>query len=140
VYRSVEKYSPGTTNTLVMGPCFHGGWSRGDGDHLGSVEFFQKTSEFYRKNIELPFLNRYLKGQTKADPLPKAYVFETGSNRWPTDAVGSPVTIETPWLRTGQDANEDKLREQMASRAADFIVKLFRKYSTEYDEAEQAVQ
>jgi hypothetical protein len=65
---------------------------------------------------------------------------ETGSNRWPTDAVGSPVTIETPWLRTGQDANEDKLREQMASRAADFIVKLFRKYSTEYDEAEQAVQ
>ena len=82
VYRSVEKNNPNATNTLVMGPWFHGGWSRGDGDHLGSVEFFQKTSEFYRQNLELPFLKRHLKGDAKGEPLPKAYVFETGTNVW----------------------------------------------------------
>jgi putative CocE/NonD family hydrolase len=81
VFRSVEKYSPDTTNMLVMGPWFHGGWSRGDGDHLGSVNFFQKTSEFYRQNIELPFLNHYLK-RTSTTRLPKAYVFETGTDQW----------------------------------------------------------
>ena len=26
VYKSIEKQSPGSNNTLVMGPWFHGGW------------------------------------------------------------------------------------------------------------------
>jgi hypothetical protein len=65
---------------------------------------------------------------------------ETGDNRWPLDAVGSPVTLETPWLRMAEGVNESTLREQMATRAADYIVKLFRKYSTEDDISEQAVQ
>jgi putative CocE/NonD family hydrolase len=81
VFRSVEKNDPGARNMLVMGPWFHGGWSRGDGDHLGNVNFFSKTSEFYRQNIELPFLRRFLKGDTKFD-MPKAYVFETGTDQW----------------------------------------------------------
>ena len=36
-YKSVEKQSPGAYNMLVMGPWFHGGWSRCDGDALGNV-------------------------------------------------------------------------------------------------------
>jgi len=79
-FRAVEKNNPGTFNTLVMGPWPHGGWSRGDGDHLGNVSFHGKPSEFYRDNIELPFLKRFLKDE-KAD-LPKAYVFETGTDQW----------------------------------------------------------
>jgi uncharacterized protein len=35
-YRSIERNSPGAFNVLVMGPWFHGGWGRGDGDKLGS--------------------------------------------------------------------------------------------------------
>jgi putative CocE/NonD family hydrolase len=81
VFRSVEKLDPNTPNMLVMGPWFHGGWSRGDGDRLGHVNFFSKTSEFYRQNIELPFLKHFLKDDTKFD-MPKAYVFETGTNQW----------------------------------------------------------
>jgi uncharacterized protein len=82
VFRAVEKLNPGIgNNMLVMGPWFHGGWSRGDGDHLGSVNFNAKTSEFYRTNIELPFLNHFLKGATNYH-LPKAYVFETGTAQW----------------------------------------------------------
>ncbi len=81
VYKSIEKQSPGSNNTLVMGPWFHGGWARGDGQSLGNVQFGAKTSEFYRDEIEFPFFNHWLKGQ--GDPkLPEAYVFETGRNVW----------------------------------------------------------
>jgi uncharacterized protein len=82
-YRSIEKQSPGAYNILVMGPWFHGGWSRGDGALLGDVRFGSKTSEFYRENIELPFFNYYLKDKGELK-LPEAYVFETGSNKWKT--------------------------------------------------------
>ena len=82
-YKSVEQQSPGAYNILVMGPWFHGGWSRGDGEGLGDVRFGSKTSVFYRENIELPFFNYYLKDKGKPE-LPEAYVFETGSNKWKT--------------------------------------------------------
>jgi putative CocE/NonD family hydrolase len=80
-YRNVEKQSPGGTNTIVMGPWYHGGWSRSEGDHLGNVPFDSPTAEYYRESIELPFFRRYLKGS--ADPAPaEAQVFETGRNQW----------------------------------------------------------
>ena len=80
VYRNVEKTSQ-TQNILVMGPWRHGGWSRDTGDKLGDVSFNSKTSEYYRKNIELKFFEFHLrsKGENK---LPEAYVFETGTNVW----------------------------------------------------------
>jgi len=81
VYRSIETSTPGANNTLVMGPWFHGGWSRSDGDHLGHVNFGSKTSVFYREKIELPFFKHWLKGD-KDPKLPEAYVFETGTNQW----------------------------------------------------------
>jgi hypothetical protein len=80
-YRKVEAHSPGGTNTLVMGPWLHGGWSRGDGESLGHVPFNAKTSAFYREQIELPFFEYHLKG--KGEPKhPEAWVFETGTNLW----------------------------------------------------------
>ena len=81
VSREVERNSPGTSNTLVMGPWSHGEWGGGSGDHLGNVNFGAKTAEFYRDEIELPFLKRYLKDDPKFEP-PRAYVFETGTNQW----------------------------------------------------------
>jgi len=96
-YKSVEKQSPGSYNILVMGPWFHGGWSRGDGEGLGDVRFGSKTSVFYRENIELPFFNYYLKdkGQLK---LPEAYVFETGSNKWKTYDTWPPANAHAQAL------------------------------------------
>lgn len=81
IYRAVEQNNPGITNLLVMGPWYHGGWHRSDGDHLGPVSFHAPTSEFYQKQIELPFFNHFLKNET-ALTLPKAYVFESGAAQW----------------------------------------------------------
>jgi putative CocE/NonD family hydrolase len=80
-YKAIEKNNPGAYNILVMGPWFHGGWSRGDGDRLGDISFGSKTSPFYQEAIELAFFNHFLKD--KGDlKLPEAYLFETGSNEW----------------------------------------------------------
>lgn len=80
-FHAIDRMSPGATNTLVVGPWTHGGWSLWDGDHLGDAEFGEKTGVFFRQEIQFPFFEKYLKGKEEA-PLPKAYVFETGSNVW----------------------------------------------------------
>ncbi len=82
-YRKIEAGSPGISNTLVMGPWYHGQWggNRNTGESLGSVQFDAKTSDFYRESIEFPFFEHHLKGAP--DPkLPEAFVFETGVNQW----------------------------------------------------------
>lgn len=80
-YHAIEKMNPGITNTVVIGPWVHGGWASQTGDHLGDVQFGAKTAEFFRKNIQFPFFEYYLKGKGSSK-LPEAYVFETGTNVW----------------------------------------------------------
>ena len=92
VYKAIEKQNPGADNRLVMGPWFHGGWSRGKGDHLGFVEFDSKTSEFFRENIEFPFFEHYLKSKGD-EKLPEAYVFETGTNIWHKEDAWPPKAV-----------------------------------------------
>lgn len=79
-YNAIEKSNPGTPNTIVLGPWVHGGWARNNGDKLGDVTFDSNTSEYFRKEIQLPFFEYYLKG--KGSEMPEAYVFETGTNVW----------------------------------------------------------
>ena len=81
-YEAIEKQNlPTLSNRIVMGPWVHGGWARTAGDRLGNVTFGQPTSDWYQKNVELPFFEFYLKGKGEMD-LPEALVFETGSNKW----------------------------------------------------------
>ncbi len=90
LFRAIEKDGPKAANTLVMGPWCHGCWAHfpGDGLTLGDLNFGSKTAEFFREQIELPFFVQNLKGQgdgLKAPPdneIPKAWVFETGTNQW----------------------------------------------------------
>jgi putative CocE/NonD family hydrolase len=82
LFKHIEAQSPNTVNSLVFGPWVHGGWARGEGENLGDVHFGSATSPFYQDSIEYPFFAFYLKGIGTASPTPKAYVFQTGSNRW----------------------------------------------------------
>jgi hypothetical protein len=79
-YDAIRKFNPQTPATLVEGPWVHGGWARGDGSHLGDVQFNSKTSEYFRANVQFPFFEHYLKG--KGNTQPRAVVFETGTNVW----------------------------------------------------------
>ena len=79
-YNAVKAANPATDATIVEGPWVHGGWARGDGDHLGDANFASKTGEYFREKVQFPFFEHYLKGKG-AKPA-QAVVFETGTNQW----------------------------------------------------------
>ncbi|MCU6434244.1 CocE/NonD family hydrolase [Undibacterium sp. Jales W-56] len=79
-YKAIEKQNPGISNTLVIGPWTHGGWTRSDGDKVGDTNFGFKTALSYQP-VEFAFFKHHLKGGAKPD-LPQAWMFETGANRW----------------------------------------------------------
>jgi uncharacterized protein len=83
LYKAIEDKSKNTDNRIVMGPWFHGGWGgRSDGSYLGNVRFGKKTSEFYQRNIEMPFFNFYLKLRGTVHDIAEATVFFSGENEW----------------------------------------------------------
>lgn len=80
-YDAMNKNTENDNVKMVIGPWIHGGWARTDGDFLGNVSFDQKTSLYYRENIELPFFNFYLKDKGELN-LAEATMFMTGKNEW----------------------------------------------------------
>jgi uncharacterized protein len=82
-YQHIEKQNPKIPfNALVVGPWFHGGWERADGDWLGTAYFGQKTSLWYRENIEFPFFNHFLKDKGDISKIKEVNLFDTGANEW----------------------------------------------------------
>ncbi len=100
-FNAISQFNPETPITLVEGPWVHGGWSRADGDHLGDVTFDAKTSAYFRAHIQFPFFEHYLKG--KGEALPKAIVFETGTNVWRRHDAWPPkaATAKTLYFHAG---------------------------------------
>ena len=80
-FHAIDKNNSGIFNGIVEGPWVHGGWARYEGNSLGRVLFNSTTADYYREHIIFPFFEQYLKANGDAH-LPKAYVFETGSNVW----------------------------------------------------------
>jgi hypothetical protein len=92
-FHAIDQQNQGIFNALVVGPWVHGGWARYDGEHLGRVSFASNTGEYYRTKILFPFFEQYLKGAGDAK-LPKAYVFETGTNTWRQYSAWPPPNAE----------------------------------------------
>jgi hypothetical protein len=65
---------------LVLGPWNHGGWS-GTTRHLGALDFGAATGDQYRKTIEAPFFEKYLKDKP-GFVLQDTASFRTGVNEW----------------------------------------------------------
>ncbi len=97
LFRSAEENGPKAGNTLVMGPWSHGGWSRGTGHTLGDLNFASSTGEYFREHIELPFFVQNLKSKGEGlktapdNQIPKAWLFETGTNQWRRFAAWPPM-------------------------------------------------
>jgi putative CocE/NonD family hydrolase len=81
IYELLERHDTAKQNFLVVGPWNHGGWSRGDGNKLGRIDFGSPTAAYYRRNILAPFFAHYLKGKGTGD-RPEAMTFRTGVNQW----------------------------------------------------------
>jgi hypothetical protein len=65
---------------LVLGPWNHGEWDRTT-RHLGVLDFGEAAGDEYRKTIEFPFFEEYLKGRS-GFALQDVASFRTGVNQW----------------------------------------------------------
>uniref|UniRef100_UPI003D7F8D58 CocE/NonD family hydrolase n=1 Tax=Pedobacter sp. TaxID=1411316 RepID=UPI003D7F8D58 len=92
-YAHLSKLPASSPTHLVMGPCYHGSWSRGLGDSLKVVNFNQPTAKQFREEMELPFFKQHLKGNDTAH-LPGAQIFFTGSNQWESFKQWPPAAVK----------------------------------------------
>jgi len=125
-YQSIERQNPGIFNVLVMGPWFHGGWARSDGDWLGTAYFGMKTGVYYREHFELPFFNHFLKDKGDISQIKEVNVFDTGANEWRDVPNWSP-TVSTSTSRAAISTSRWRSRARSISarpRAASTSVTL----------------
>ncbi|HKZ81582.1 MAG TPA: CocE/NonD family hydrolase [Pyrinomonadaceae bacterium] len=81
IYELLERHDSANKNFLVVGPWNHGGWSAGDGQKLGRIDFGSATAAYYRRDVRARFLAYHLKEKGTLD-LPEALTFRTGANEW----------------------------------------------------------
>lgn len=97
IYKEIEKNSPNTYNTIVMGPWSHGDWARERGSQrVGNIHFGDSLSTAYQKDIEATFFRHFLKGE--GDPnsgLPEAWMFDTGKKEWTAFETWPPANAQT---------------------------------------------
>jgi len=97
IFNAVAAMSPDTPNGIVEGPWVHGGWAYTNGDHLGPVNFAGDNSAYFNDQVLLPFFQQYLKDAGDAK-LPRALIFETGTNVWRHYETWPPKNTQTKTL------------------------------------------
>lgn len=103
IYKTIEATSPKAQNTIVMGPFDHGGWAREKGKTVhNNIYFGDSIATFFQKEIERNFFAHNLKDK-KIDPLPEAYMFDTGSKEWKKFDQWPPENIEAVSLGFGKN-------------------------------------
>jgi putative CocE/NonD family hydrolase len=68
-------------NYLVMGPWRHSQINY-DGYNLGPLKWAGDTSADFRKNVIVPFFDRYLKDDAPKFQMPRVQIYNTGENHW----------------------------------------------------------
>ena len=79
-YAALKPHDAKSQVFLVLGPWNHGQWGLTT-RHLGAVDFGSATGDTFRKTIEAPFFEKYLKGKPGFD-LKDVASFRSGSNAW----------------------------------------------------------
>lgn len=109
IYKTIEKTSPTSKNTIVMGPWSHGQWaSENRSQSVGNWYFGEGISDYYQREIEVPFFVQYLKGLT-LKKLPEAHLYDAGAGLWKSFDT-YPVASWTPrklYLRSGGNLSFD---------------------------------
>ncbi len=109
-YKACETQSPKTNSKIVMGPWYHGQWSR-EGSYLGNVRFASNTSAYFQTEIEVPFFNYYLKEKGSVDAIAEANIFFSGENSWKKLAAWPPkdVTYQSLYIAGDGKLSFDKM-------------------------------
>ncbi|MCX7798597.1 MAG: CocE/NonD family hydrolase [Melioribacter sp.] len=97
IYKSIRENNTNNKTYLVIGPWGHGGWARSSGNIFGDFVFPENTSDYYNKNILIPFFKHYLKDEGELN-LPKITTYRTGTNKWKNYKKWPPDSVETKFL------------------------------------------
>ena len=89
-YAALEPHDTNHNVFMVLGPWNHGGWGPTT-RHLGALDFGAATGDQYRKTIEAPFFEKYLKDKPGFD-LKDTASFRTGVNQWERYEAWPPKT------------------------------------------------
>ena len=66
LYHKYETQDPKHLVRLVIGPWYHGEWSRSpDGRLLGRIDFGENTSRWFRDQVQAPWFAHWLKGKAR---------------------------------------------------------------------------
>ncbi len=112
-YKACETQSAKTNSKIVMGPWYHGQWSR-EGSYLGNVRFASNTSAYFQTEIEVPFFNYYLKGKGTVDAIAEANIFFSGENSWKKLAAWPPkeVTYQSLYISADGKLSFDNITDK----------------------------
>jgi putative CocE/NonD family hydrolase len=102
MYGTVEQADRQQRNRIAMGPWFHGEWGGPGVDSLGPVSLGSNTTEYFRRNIQRPWLAWYLHDRGDGG-FPEAWLFETGGNQWRTFDRWPPRQAKERKLYLGSD-------------------------------------
>jgi hypothetical protein len=91
IYNREKKGDAHARNFIVIGPWNHGGWADEHANHYGPFDLGSDTATYFRKVAEVPWFTYWLKHEGTLT-LPRALVFETGSNRWMAYDAWPPAT------------------------------------------------
>ncbi len=81
-YEALEsKDTANDRNYLVMGPWRHSGVNY-DGSSLGPLRWEGDTALQFRRDVLLPFFNRYLLDNAPKADTPPVLIYNTGENHW----------------------------------------------------------
>lgn len=105
LYKAIEVQSPNTNCKIVDGPWFHGGWKRSTGERLGNIWFGKGNSDYFIKNVEVPFFEYYLNGKGSLDQVKEATIFVSGENKWHQFDQWPPKNISSSNLYLQQNSN-----------------------------------
>ena len=127
-YKACEIQSPQTNSKIVMGPWYHGQWSR-EGSFLGNVRFASNTAAWYQQNIEVPFFNFYLKAKGNVNAIAEANIFFTGENNWKQLPKWPPqnVTYTNLYIEDGGKLSFEKSIATLTKKPAE----LFSEYTSD---------
>src|SRR5690606_733239 len=116
-YKQIEQRNKDNNSFLVVGPWFHGGWVRSEGESFGDIKFGTKTSLDYQQKFELPFFEYYLKGTGEFNPA-EATIYITGSNQWKSFDQWPPKELEEKSLYFSEN---ERLTDKPTKEANKFI-------------------
>lgn len=124
MYSHMEKKDSFNRNYIVLGPWFHGQWSRPVADSIGKISFGSNTAAYFDE-LQKKWFDYWLKGsdnhRVNDGKFSEATCFQTGSNQWKTYSSWPPKDVTNMKLYAGPNNTCSFAKPTSASGSISYI-------------------